>query len=184
MARFSRPDWLELGLTVLVSDGAAAIRIDRLCAKAKRTKGSFYHHFKDRDAYVTDLMTYWEQKLTQRVIDKTERIHDPIGRILTLNKLASGIDADLERALRRWAGSDPIVEAGVAQVDKRRIEYLARLWLDAKDISSQQAIDLATMDYAAMVGLQQLNVDVSEDRRSRIDKYYEQLIESLSKRER
>ncbi|NNC37383.1 MAG: TetR/AcrR family transcriptional regulator [Hyphomonadaceae bacterium] len=182
VARFSKTDWLDLGLELLVSDRAGVIRIDKLCAHAARTKGSFYHHFKDRDAFVSELMTYWEDQMTQKVIDKTQRIQDPIGRILTLNKLASGLDAELERALRRWAGSEPLVEAGVARVDKRRVEYLARLWQDAKDITSQQAIDLAVMDYATMVGFQQFYVDVSHERRARIDKYYGQLMESLPDR--
>jgi AcrR family transcriptional regulator len=183
MARFSKSDWLELGLEALLSDGAAALRIDRLCARAERTKGSFYHHFKDRDAYVTDLMAYWEQRLTRRVIDKTGKAGDPLARILALSELVSGHEADLERALRRWAGSDGIVEAGVARVDKRRVDYLARLWLDAKDISSQQAIDLAVIEYASMVGFQQLYMPVTGDRRARIDLLYAQMMDGLPNRE-
>lgn len=182
MARYSKSDWLDQGLELLVEQGASAIRIDRLCTEAKRTKGSFYHHFKDRDEYVRELMAYWEDQLTRKVIDETERIDDPIGRILTLNKLASGKDANLERALRRWAGAEPLVEAGVRRVDKRRVEYLARLWQDAKDITSQQAIDLAIMDYATMVGFQHLYVEVGDERRSRIDKLYGQIMESLPNR--
>lgn len=184
MARFSKSGWLDLGLGLLVSHGAATIRIDRLCAQAERTKGSFYHHFKDRDAYVVEICAYWEQTLTltQTVIDKTNEVSDPIRRLQTLNKLAFGIDADLERALRRWAGSEPIVEAGVARVDKRRVEYLARLWQDAKEISSQKAIDLAVMDYAAMVGFQQLYIPVTGERRTRIDGFYGQLMKSLPNR--
>jgi len=183
VARYSKTDWLDLGLELLTSEGSQAIRIEVLCSRAEKTKGSLYHHFKDRDEYVGALMRYWEQNLTQEVINKTNKISDPVGRLRTLNELASGIDATLERTIRRWAGSEPLVEEGVARVDRRRVDYLARLWQDAKDISSQQAIDLAVMDYAIMVGFQQLYVDVRHERRSRINLYYEQLIQTLPNRE-
>ena len=167
---------------MLVSDGADSIRIDPLCKRAGRTKGSFYHHFSDRDTYVTDLLAHWERQLTRTVIEKTGSISDPVTRLRLLNTLSSGIDVDLERALRRWAGSDSIVEEAVARVDKRRVDYLARLWQEAKSITSQQAIDLAIMDYAAMVGFQQLYVPVTRKRRARIDGFYGQLMKCLPDR--
>jgi AcrR family transcriptional regulator len=182
MSRFSKTDWLDLGLKVLTRNGPGSIRIDTLCAEAMRTKGSFYHHFKDRDAFITELMTHWEKQLTANVIKKTERASNPDARLAVLNRLAGRIDMELERALRRWAGSDLLVAEAVARVDKRRIDYLARLWQEAKNISSQQAIDLAVMNHATWVGFQQLYVSVGDERRTRIDQIYARLSESLTNR--
>lgn len=183
MPRYSKADWLELGLKLLTVDGPSLIRIETLCAQAMRTKGSFYHHFKDREAFVRDLMDHWEKSLTARVIEKTERASDPKARLAVLNRLAGRIDAGLERAIRRWAGAEPIVAEAVAQVDKRRIDYLARLWQDAKNISSQKAIDLAVMNHATWVGFQQLYVSVGDERRTRIDAIFAQLSNGLPDRD-
>ena len=170
MTRWSKSDWLDLGLRVLVDDGVSAIRINNLCEAAGRTKGSFYHHFKDRDAFIINLLDHWEKRLTANVISQTDREADPMARIYVLNRLAGQIDAELERVLRRWAGSDDIVAHGVARVDKRRVDYLAKLWHEAKNISSREATDLAVMNYASMVGFQQMYVPIDKDRRQRVDK--------------
>jgi len=182
MPRYSKTDWLELGLKILTNEGPSAIRIETLCEQAMRTKGSFYHHFKDRSAFVTDLMSHWEKNLTARVIEKTERAANPQARLRVLNRLAGRIDADLERAIRRWAGAENSVADAVARVDKRRIDFLARLWQEAKNISSQQAIDLAVMNHATWVGFQQLYVSVGDERRARLDEMYARLSDGLSDR--
>jgi AcrR family transcriptional regulator len=182
MAKFSKTDWLDLGLKILANDGGQAIRVDNLCETAGRTKGSFYHHFINRDAFVADLVNYWEQRLTDYVITKTNQQSSASARIIILNRIASDLDAELERAIRRWAGSEALVEPGVVRVDKRRVEYLASLWYQAKNITSQQAIDLAIMNYASLVGFQQIYIPVAEDRRRRIDKLQAKIAANLPDR--
>ena len=48
--RLSRQEWIDAGLKAMARDGVDAVRIERLAAALKVTKGSFYWHFKDRDA--------------------------------------------------------------------------------------------------------------------------------------
>jgi AcrR family transcriptional regulator len=181
--RFSKNDWLNLGLKALADEGPSAIRIDHLCRVAQRTKGSFYHHFKTREAFVDALLSYWEQELTERVITQANTIDDPVKRLIGLNALtediSSGQDGGIERQLRRWAGSDAKVEAAINAIDKRRIDYVASLLMQAKDISSQQAIDLAVMNYASLIGFQQMFTPIHPDRRRRIDWIYVDILNTL-----
>ncbi|PHR91279.1 MAG: TetR family transcriptional regulator [Robiginitomaculum sp.] len=179
MTRFSKIDWLDLGLKRLAQEGPIAIRIDGLCTAAGRTKGSFYHHFKDREDFVSTLLARWEQTLTQNVIAQADREEDPVARLTALNKITMETDMGVERALRRWAGADAQVERAIKRVDKRRVEYVASLLQQAKNISSQQAIDLAVMNYAYLVGFQQIYTPVSAERRTRIDRMYVQILERL-----
>ncbi len=179
MSRLAKTDWLDLGLRVLAEDGPSAIRIDTLCAKAERTKGSFYHHFSGRDDFVADLMIYWEQKLTQAVIDEAEKSPDPTQRLIALNTLTADIDMGVETALRRWAGTDANVAAAVAAVDKRRVDYVASLLMQAKDIPAQQAIDLAVMNYASLIGFHMMFTDIGLERRKRIDQIYVSVLDGL-----
>ncbi len=181
--RFSKHDWLEFGLEVLARAGPSAIRIDALCGRAGRTKGSFYHHFKSRVGFVAALLTHWEQKLTQSVIDQAEAFASPVERLIALNQLtadiSSGADGGIERQLRRWAGSDDMVQTAIEAVDKRRTDYVASLLMQAKDIPAQQAIDLAVMNYASLVGFQQMLTPIDPERRRRIDLIYVDILNTL-----
>ncbi|MFG1491038.1 TetR/AcrR family transcriptional regulator, partial [Oceanospirillum sp. HFRX-1_2] len=65
-----KDDWLSLGLELLVEAGVAQVKIDPLCQRAGATKGSFYHHFKNREVFLTELLNYWQQHYSQQLIDK------------------------------------------------------------------------------------------------------------------
>lgn len=179
VTRFTKADWLDLGLQMLADTGPSAIRIENLCAKAKRSKGSFYHHFKGRDDFVTSLLLRWEEKLTQAVIDEAEKNPDAVSRLIALNTIITDMDLGVETALRRWAGTDAQVEKAVAAVDKRRIDYVASLLMQAKDIPSYQAIDLAVMNYTSLIGFQMMFTDISLARRKRIDRIYVDILDTL-----
>ena len=125
--RLTQTDWLELGLKALASKGDGAIRIDTLCAIAKRTKGSFYHHFQTREVFVDALLAHWTQKLTNSVIDETEKAMTPVAKLMALNALTTDFDGGVERELRRWAGHDKAVKAAIEAVDQRRVKVCRRI---------------------------------------------------------
>ncbi len=177
--RISKSDWLDLGLGALAEDGVTAIRIDHLCKLAKRTKGSFYHHFGSREDYVSDLMAYWADGYTEKVIEMAERETTPIAKLIALNKITTQKEYELERQLRRWAGSDVTVRAVIEGIDKRRVNYVASLLMQSKNITSQQAIDLAVMNYASLIGFQQMFSPVNLERRTRIDRLYVDILNTL-----
>jgi AcrR family transcriptional regulator len=178
LKRFSKSDWLDLGLKRLAKAGPDALRIDVLCIKAKRSKGSFYHHFAGRDDFVQALMAHWEQALTHAIIEETEKSKTAAAKLKTLAHIISGTDMTAERALRRWAGTEKIVAEAIAKVDKRRIDYVAKLIGQAKKIPPQTARDLAVMNYASLVGFQMMFQNVSAARYRRIDKIYEILLQN------
>ncbi len=177
--RLTQTDWLELGLKALASKGDGAIRIDTLCAIAKRTKGSFYHHFQTREVFVDALLAHWTQKLTNSIIDETEKAITPVAKLMALSALTTDFDGGAERELRRWAGHDKAVKAAIEAVDQRRVKYVAKLLKQAKDIPARQAMDLAVMNYAALIGYQQMFKPVPADRRKRIDQVFVEILQQL-----
>ncbi|PHS39308.1 MAG: hypothetical protein COA91_06585 [Robiginitomaculum sp.] len=177
--RLSKTDWLDLGLHGLAEAGPAALRIDAMCVRAKRTKGSYYHHFSGREDFTDHLLHHWEQKLTEAVIKKTEQQQDPVEKLIALNRITDELDMGVETALRRWAGTNKEVAAAIAKVDKRRIDYVASLLMQAKDIPSQQAIDLAVMNYASLIGTQLMFTPINRERRRRIAKIYVDVLDGL-----
>ena len=177
--RFSKTDWLDLGLQAVTQDGPAALRIDTICARAKRTKGSYYHHFSGREDFTDHLLHHWEQKLTEAVIAETERQDDPVEKLIALNRITDELDMGVETALRRWAGAEQVVADAIAKIDKRRIDYVASLLMQAKDIASQQAIDLAVMNYASLIGTQLMFTPISAARRRRMAQLYVDILDEL-----
>jgi len=85
----------------------------------------------------------------------------------------------VETALRRWAGTEAIVADAIAKVDKRRIDYVASLLMQAKDIPASQAIDLAVMNYASLIGTQLMFTPISRERRKRMAQIYVDILDTL-----
>ncbi len=154
--RLTRDAWFEIGLQLLATEGEKALTIDRLCQTADRTKGSFYHHFKSHDEFVTALLAYWQFECTNRIIVKVEQLEDLSDRRRELDRLAASVDSRLERAIRRWSGVDERVQFMLKQVDEQRIQYLAKLIRELGQPTEEMAYELAVIEYAAFVGLQQL----------------------------
>ncbi|URM88849.1 TetR/AcrR family transcriptional regulator [Streptomyces sp. MRC013] len=155
----SRRDWLEEGLRVLGEEGAPALTVDRLAARLKLTKGSFYHHFKGMAGYRSDLLAHYEAEHTGRyVADADRRGGDtPRARLLYLRELVlddkDGSDA-LEIAVRAWALQDPEVHALQQRVDRTRVGYLRELVRGAG--GDADATPLARLLYLLLVGAQQV----------------------------
>ena len=64
MVRKTKQDWLVAGLTLLGSTGSPDLTIDQLTDYLGVTKGSFYHHFKNYQDYVEQMLTFWGEHYT------------------------------------------------------------------------------------------------------------------------
>lgn len=152
-ARATRQDWCAAGLDVLRDHGHEAVTIDRLCTTLGKTKGSFYHHFADLDAYLGALLALWEQELTDRPIDLAAREPSVGKRSARLDQVVRGLDHALDLAVRAWSSRDRRARQAIERVDRRRIDYLAELH---RASGHKRARLLAELEYAAFVGGQHL----------------------------
>lgn len=152
--RLKRDDWLAHGLRILTEHGPNELKVDRLCAHLGVTKGSFYHHFADRQAFVEALLAYWEEQNTDRMIEAAEQA-EPGERSHLLSALVRRADQAPEVALRAWGRHEAPVARFVESVDRKRIDYLAKL-IRAGSKPGTPAKLVAKLLYANLVGLQQL----------------------------
>jgi TetR/AcrR family transcriptional regulator, transcriptional repressor for nem operon len=81
-ALLTRNSLLDAALKVIRSKGYSATTVDDICAAAKVTKGSFFHHFANKEALAIEATRYWNE-LTgglfasapyHQVVDPRERI--------------------------------------------------------------------------------------------------------------
>ena len=163
MNKIEKSDWHVEGLRVLEKEGFQKITIDHLCALLKKTKGAFYHHFKNIDGYIEALMKYWTEKSTMNFIDETERITGANDKFIKLNHLASSASHRSEQAIRAWSFSNGLVRKYLQQVDSIRMEYLIKLNIE-RGSSEEEAGKLAIIEYVTLIGIQQLQPDISEEK--------------------
>ena len=159
-ARFRRDDWLALGLAQLTQHGAAGLTVEHLCATADRTRGSFYHHFTDHDAFVRALMERWKAVHTDAVIAGVEAA-PAAEQPRSLHSLASQLDHRLDIAVRRLAATHPIAAEMVREVDDARIAFVAALYRAQGRDRPERAETFARLEYALFVGSQVLWPDAS-----------------------
>lgn len=155
MGRYSKTDWLRLAQTLLKSEGTHALTLERLTDAAGKTRGSFYHHFKSRDAFLTAMVEDWQTTSLSTLAARLQNEDTPEGKREIMRGVSLEWDGAFERQLRILAAQEPLVAKLLAQVDDLRIQGLASMIaLLQPEIEDPQAF--AFVQYASIVGGQML----------------------------
>lgn len=129
----TKDDWLNRAMEILRTQGIGGIRVLSLARSLHVTRGSFHWHFRDRQDLLDHMLDWWDRKMTDTVIDRTERVKgDGDKRILLLAEMI--LREDLNRfdiAMRSWAEGDRKVAAVVRRVMQKRLEYVSGQFRDA-----------------------------------------------------
>lgn len=136
---------------MLVEKGPDGLTIDRLCNDLGVTKGSFYHHFKNRESFVRQLLQHWLDQNTIGVIDSTEEADDAASRYARIKAIADNLPLEPDATIRAWAMRDPLVREFQEKADHLRMNYLKELFMPyARNIN--QAIRMARIAYTVYIG--------------------------------
>ena len=142
---------LAEGLDILAVHGPNGLTIDALCTRLACTKGSFYHHFRNREQFVRDLLEYWIEEHTLRVIEKTDLERAAQGQMGFYLRLAWDVPREADNSIRAWALRDPLVESYVRRADSLRLQYLQNLMLPYVS-GPAEALLFARIKYALYLG--------------------------------
>jgi AcrR family transcriptional regulator len=146
--------WVRAGFRALTKKGAAGVRVEVLARSLGVTKGSFYWHFADRQAFHDALLQAWEARSTEAVIELVERSgSDPRKKLERLLHLTTGTRgaSDVEQAVRAWGATDARVRRRLQRVDERREAYAVQL-LEAAGVRPRAARARARLFYLALIG--------------------------------
>lgn len=155
----ARDRWLDEGLRVLATEGAAGVRIDRIGARLGLSKGSFHHHFAGADGYKRDLLGRYEALSVEAVESAVAAVGAEASTRDVLQALTALVGADhpdlyrpeLDIAVRAWSATDAEVRAVQQRIDTARIDALTRVWLRAVP-DPVEARRAATLPYLVAVG--------------------------------
>lgn len=154
--RLGPADWTGAALRALREGGLAAIAVESLAARLGTTKGSFYHHFRDREALVVAALQRWEHDETDQVVAGLAAAPGPAERLELLvdTVLVREQAPDLSVLLLADA-AHPAVAAALERVTRRRVAYLTEQFT-ALGADPGDAAHRALLGYTAYLGLSQL----------------------------
>ena len=118
----ARESYFEAGLDILADLGYGGLKLAEVCSRLGVTSGSFYHYFTGWAAYTRELISYWRQDRTVRIIDVIRAQPDPRKRIESIIEVALSLPHGAEAAIRSWSAVDPEVHAVQLEVDQQRFE--------------------------------------------------------------
>ena len=151
----SREDWLNFALDILVKKGPEFLKINPICELKGVTKGSFYHHFKNRAVFIESLMSHWYETMTLAFIEQANTEDTALERLQKLDTVIAGNNIEAEKHIRAWALKEPVITTHLEKIDSQRREYLAECYVEL-GLNESQAKDVALMAYANFLGMQQV----------------------------
>ncbi len=159
--------WVETAIDVLAREGVAGLRVEVLAKRCGVTKGSFYWHFKDRQALLDAVLERWK---AGRIIDiekttavtpgnEREQLHYAI-EVYGASRNRKGMSIEL--AVRDWARHDSRAAAVVESVDLYRLECTRKLFV-AAGMSNAEAKSRSLLLYACVFGLSLMHYSHFDD---------------------
>ena len=124
--RLTRDSWLEVALELLQNDGINAVTVDALAFQLGITRGSFYHHFKDRNDLSKEMLDFWKQRWTVEIRDDiTSQGLDGFQSLTALqNLIHHRKSADYDTAIRAWAIHNEQAREIVGEADKILLDFI------------------------------------------------------------
>ncbi len=152
-----KPAWLAQGFKILKTHGAAGLTIENLTRAMNRTKGAFYHHFKNRQDYSSQLLELWEDRQANEIIriSKQEKTFDEINQTL-VDLSEKAMDPEIEVAIRAWALRDPLARQFQERIDSHRVDFLKEMFALMPGVATDAANLFAIIRYCFYIGSHQI----------------------------
>ncbi|MDP9416772.1 MAG: TetR/AcrR family transcriptional regulator [Actinomycetota bacterium] len=147
----------------MAEGGLAAVAVEPIAARLGATKGSFYWHFRDREALVAAALALWEERHTEAVIREVDAVADPVERLRRLMLVVIDHPGENDPVVALFRDrNDPRVAAAIERVTRRRLAYVVQLLVQC-GVRRAEARRRATLAYAAYVGWWQLRAVVPDE---------------------
>jgi AcrR family transcriptional regulator len=159
---------------MLLREGAAAVKVERIATALNVTRGGFYWRFRDHADLMDALLEDWRETNSRSMMAALNGPGTPVERIWALMDVwvdEIGYDPDYDIAVRAWATISNKVARVVRAVDKERIDAMHRLFVDY-GYDDTEAFIRARVLYFHQVGYYAMGVKEPKAKRHDLLKHY------------
>lgn len=173
--------WIAAATEVLVDQGIDHVRVDVLAEQLGVTRGSFYWHFRDREALLRAVLEAWRRSATEDLTRRLEQAHaDPREQLKDVVSLpfrgrSAARAARIELAIRAWARRDETARRAVDEADAARMGYIAQVF-SALGFPVVEARSRAFVLYAYVVGESLMATQGGESQKAERARFVERLL--------
>lgn len=179
----SADDWEREALVLIAAKGVQGLAVEPLARRMSITKGSFYWHFKTRDALLKQTLEGWEEHDSRNLRTALGTIDQPRERLRDFFRRVGRehLTHEVYRELCA-AAAHPIVAPVLERVTQRRMAYLTSAFkeLGMEDRAAENQARLAYSSYLGFLQLQrqgQAPHVESEDLEDYVEHVIQQLID-------
>ncbi|SFW21905.1 MULTISPECIES: TetR/AcrR family transcriptional regulator [Pseudomonas] len=123
MKKLTRHHWIAAGFEALDQIGHVGVSAESLSRRLNVTRGSFYHHFRNREDFVRTLLTAWEKDYTERMLAYAAQGRSAGEILKRYLSIAAEKQPGREVSIRVWSLHDPLVSEFQQRVDTRRLDF-------------------------------------------------------------
>lgn len=175
--KVTREGWLNCARVALIEDGIDGVKVDRLAKRLKVTRGGFYHHFKNHNQILDELLLMWktQNRFTPVKVNLStvQDANDALDRIVDDVVHENGFDPQFDMAVREWARISHPVARVVHEVDDQREDLLAEVF-EGIGYVRREAVIRARVFYWHQVGYYAVGKqETITDRENYLSDYFE-----------
>ena len=150
-------DWVKIGFKLFARQGASGIVVDKIAAKLKCNRSSFYWHFSSKEKFIDQIIHYWISIDTQQIVEQVEKKGTTQEQFRTLIKLAFKTDPNIDFIfhLKRYAFKRKDLERLIDEVDEQRIHFVAAL-LEKAGYTNNEAMVKSQIFYKYLIGYHEM----------------------------
>ncbi|WP_434603866.1 TetR/AcrR family transcriptional regulator [Pseudomonas sp. R3-56] len=157
MEKLTRHRWIAAGFEALDQAGHAGVSAESLARRLNVTRGSFYHHFRNREDFVRALLAAWEEDYTGRMLAYAGQGRSARETLQRYLEIAAQKQPGREVSIRAWSLHDPLVAEFQQRVDARRLAFAIQACRRLAPAPGQAEV-IGQMAHLCLIGGQQAGI--------------------------
>ena len=153
-----KEEWIALGFKLFADSGISGINVEKMAAKLKCNKSSFYWHFSSKDEFVDEIIKCWIQEDTQTIIDLTNTGTTPENKftLLIAEVFKEDPTIDFIFYLKRYAQKMKAIQLIIDETDARRMEFVQQLFREL-GMAEEEAEIKSALFYKYLIGYHEMS---------------------------
>ena len=169
--------WLDAGIKRFAQSGLKGLNITEMAKELDTAASSFYHYFNTKEEYIKELLDYWHEEGSMKIVKEVFLEDGPEKAIERLFKLVFETNFIYEcflMQLRAASNENEMFLRKVNETDKLRISFLTSL-LARTGLTDDEARLKATQVHNYVTGLHVSSNLIEPDKKTK-QRFYEDLV--------